>query len=99
MIDPFKPRPLLLKHIQDTLAQLGDPSADSELVSVDLGEIFYDFWEGEGLLRRLLEAHEPDQIMGVLVDLQILLEHLQRHIGEAVKGVNRITKMAPQVEE
>lgn len=96
MIDPFKPRPLLLKQIKGKLMELGDPSVDSELVSVDLGEIFYEFWRGDGLLRLLLDAHEPDQIMRVLVDLQILLEHLQRHIEEAVKGVNRITNMAPQ---
>lgn len=96
MTNHFKPRPLLLEHIRSKLAELEDPSADDQLVSVDIAEIFYDFWKGEGLLRVFLEAQGREQVMNVLVDLQLLFEHLQGHIAKAVKGVNGITKMVPQ---
>lgn len=88
----FKKRPLLLAQIRVKVSMSGF-RGDKPSLTVDLAEIFYEFWRGEGLFREFLDSQNKKEVIRVLVDLQILLEHLKGHIGEAVEGVNVITEM------
>ena len=86
----LKSRPLLLSQIRRSLGILNKNTAE---LSVDLGEVFYEFWRGEGLMRQFLDASGKDEAMRVLVELQILFEHVGGHISGATIAMNGITEM------
>lgn len=94
---PFTPGgALLLSLIGSKLQILRPENVNIELLRVNLGEIFYEFWIGDGLLRELLDTENKDRLMRLLVEIQIHFEHLAGHIAEANEGLNRITKMVPK---
>jgi hypothetical protein len=86
----WKPRPLLILPIRRKLERF---QRDQLLLATDLGEIFYEFWRGIGLLHELVEVQEKRKLMGVIVDVQISLQHLDAHLHEALSGLNAITRM------
>jgi len=90
--DLSSPRPLLLSHLRSRLSAWSG-EVDIETLSVDLAEAFYDFWQGQILQLQLLDAESEDEVMRVLVNIQILLEHLVTHASDGIKALNAITLM------
>jgi hypothetical protein len=86
----WKPRPLLIEPIRRKLERF---RKDQVLLATDLGEIFYEFWRGVGLLHELVEVQDKRKLMGIIVDVQVSFQHLDAHLHEALSGLNAITRL------